>query len=184
MKNEINEDVLNNFTEENGFDVTVMIGQEFCYYVDCAVIDFALYTGDFADQCYQEYIHSLCPELQIDTGLISFFHELGHHVIGDKYSTKEYCLFAQQKDSITGRFIEAGEEISDLNRRTLYMEYFDIQEEREATMWAIEYVLANLPEKEREDLVKAIEDILEASNATQEPAHTPEPTPTPDSEGT
>ena len=66
----------------------------------------------------------------------------------------------------------------------ILLEYSKTVDESTNVVEELEYVLANLPEKEREDLVKAIEDILEASNATQEPAPTPEPTPTPDSEGT
>ena len=70
----------------------------------------------------------------------------------------------------------------------ILLEYSKTVDESTNVVEELEYVLANLPEKERADLVKAIEDLIVASSTTTEPtpdpAPTPDPTPDSGSEGT
>jgi hypothetical protein len=137
------EHILNAFLQDNGFDVKAFIDDDFCYYPTSSRIGFSLFTREDADSYYQDYVRSLAPELTIDTSLISFFHELGHYETFDDYSDDEIHEFQLLKDNIASCFRELAFGNHRFDRRSLFFEYFSIEEERAATQWGIDYILNN-----------------------------------------
>ena len=121
MKNLI--EALNNIANE--FECEVVIGNEFAYYYEESkiVVNLADTDEEFLALARENGLNE-----EVSNFVISFFHELGHNETID--------------------FVEEYEEDKD----TLTMEeYFYLEEEYEATMWAIDFCNNNM------DIVKEIE---------------------------
>lgn len=120
------ETFLNNIANE--FECTVVIGNEFAYYYaqSLIVVNPSDNSVDFLN-----FSRKLGLNTEVSSFTISFFHELGHNETID--FVKEYK--------------------GDKNKLNL-IDYFNLEEELEATLWAIDYCNNHM------DVVKQIENIL------------------------
>ena len=121
------ERTLNNIAHE--FECDATIGNEFAYYYEenLVVVD----PFDTDDRLLK-FAKENGLETEMSAFTISFFHELGHNETID--FVEEY---EGDKDSLT------------------WEEYFNLEEEFEATMWAIDFCNNN------KEIVEKIEKVLE-----------------------
>ncbi len=121
MKNLI--ETLNNIANE--FECEVVIGNEFAYYYEesLIVVDPTDTDEEFLTLARENGLNE-----EVSSFVISFFHELGHN------ETLDFC-----------------EEYEGDKNALLMAEYFYLEEEYEATMWAIDFCNNNM------DVVKEIE---------------------------
>lgn len=121
MKNLIK--VLNNIANE--YECEVVIGNEFAYYYDENKI---VVNPTDTDETFLALARENGLNEEVSNFVISFFHELGHN------ETVDFCEeYEGNKDALTME------------------EYFYIEEEYEATMWAIDFCNNNM------NVVKEIE---------------------------
>lgn len=121
MKNLIK--ILNNIANE--FECEVVIGDEFAYYYEENKI---VVNPTDTDEEFVALARENGLNEEVSNFVISFFHELGHN------ETIDFCEeYDGDKDALT---IE---------------EYFYLDEEYEATMWAIDFCNSNM------DIVREIE---------------------------
>lgn len=121
MKNLVK--VLNNIANE--YECEVVIGNEFAYYYDENKI---VVNPTDTDETFLTLARESGLNEEVSSFVISFFHELGHN------ETVDFCEeYEGNKDALTME------------------EYFYIEEEYEATMWAIEFCNSNI------NVVKEIE---------------------------
>lgn len=121
MKNLIK--LLNNIANE--FECEVVIGDEFAYYYEENKI---VVNPTDTDEEFVALARENGLNEEVSNFVISFFHELGHN------ETIDFCEeYDGDKDALT---IE---------------EYFYLDEEYEATMWAIDFCNSNI------DIVREIE---------------------------
>lgn len=125
MKNLI--EALNRIANE--YECEVVIGNEFAYYYDESKI--VVNPAD-TDEEFLALARENGLNKEVSNFVISFFHELGHNETLD--------------------FVEEYE--GDKNALTM-KEYFYLEEEYEATMWAIDFCNNNM------DIVKEIENLLD-----------------------
>lgn len=115
--------VLNNIANE--YECEVVIGNEFAYYYDENTI--VVNPAD-TDETFLTLAKENGLNEEVSSFVISFFHELGHN------ETVDFCEeYEGNKDALTME------------------EYFYVEEEYEATMWAIDFCNNNM------DIVKKIE---------------------------
>ena len=115
--------VLNNIANE--YECEVVIGNEFAYYYDENTI---VVNPVDTDKTFLALAKENGLNEEVSSFVISFFHELGHN------ETVDFCEeYEGNKDALTME------------------EYFYVEEEYEATMWAIDFCNNNM------DIVKKIE---------------------------
>ena len=130
--------ILNEFLEE--FEATADIGTDFCYWNTDSLINYALVISEEHNDYFMENFNRIAPDIKCDVFLASFLHELGHH--------ETICLI-EDADELYCRDIkyEISQELekkhSEAEIKALYQRYFDLPDEYEATMWAIEYIRKN-----------------------------------------
>lgn len=122
MKNLIK--LLNNIANE--FECEVVIGDEFAYYYEESKI---VVNPTDTDEEFLTLARENGLNEEVSNFVISFFHELGHNETMD-FIEEEY---EGDKDALTME------------------EYFYLEEEYEATMWAIDFCNSNM------DIVREIE---------------------------
>lgn len=134
--------ILKNFLAENGFgNFAIEIASDFAYYhsydttEEMHKICFSVIVpsdNGFLENLYRRYK----PEFVCDVALISFFHELGHHVTYDFFTEEQHEFFRTEKE-----YIEESLENNDCDYiRDLY---FGVADEDMATRWAIDYITKN-----------------------------------------
>lgn len=132
-------EVLNDFLAE--FELTATPSADFYYAWGDNQVGYALAVSEFADQCFQDYVRELCPQIHCDTFLLSFLHEVGHHHTIDDFSDEEYKVQQMRKRYINFRL--NSNPITEERRIELYNEYFELEIEKVATLWAIDFILSN-----------------------------------------
>lgn len=121
-------DVLEKIKNEFDFDCDV----DYSYYEDSyydTVEEIAVLGAMCdvqADEIYMGLVKSLGLKADIDVELMSFMHEIGHHMTIDSLSDYDIAV---------SMWIEEG-----AAEQKDYMAYFLCPEEREATMWAVDFV--------------------------------------------
>lgn len=139
--------VLDNYLEENDFEVTTEIGLDFAYYYADSKIVYSLVTTEKTDRLFMNFAKE--NGLKTDCGifLLSFFHELGHNETIDYIDTKTEKACAKIKKSLRA------------NNEEDCKKYFNVEDEKIATMWAIDYINNNTEkiEKLAKNLQKAID---------------------------
>ena len=130
--------VLNDFLKE--FEVTAYFGTDFAYWYEKNEIEYSLIVPEEASMYFMENFNKLAPHLECDPFLASFLHELGHactlHLIDDS----EECFCRDCKDRISKQLTDF---ITEEEDRALHQQYFNLPDEYEATMWAINYMTNN-----------------------------------------
>lgn len=131
--------VLNDFAKD--FGVTVRFGADFAYWYEKDEIEYTLIVPEDASIYFMDNFNKLAPDLKCDQFLASFLHEVGHietmHLVDD---TEE--LYCQEcKERISRQFTDS---ITEEENEALHLEYFNLPDEYEATMWAINYMRENV----------------------------------------
>lgn len=132
-------EVLNDFLAE--FELTATPSADFYYSYGDSQIGYALAVTEFADTCYQNYVRELCPQLKCDTFLLSFLHELGHHHTIDDFDDNAYAVQEVKKIWINRKL--ASPTLTEERKIELYNEYFELDIEKVATVWAINFIASN-----------------------------------------
>lgn len=126
--------ILNNFLEE--FEATAHIGKDFCYWYKESCINYSLVVAEESSDYFMKNFNKLAPDLHCDPFLASFMHELGHHetigIIEEDCYTMKIELEHELKT------------VKDVLKSKVYQKYFDLPDEYEATMWAINYMRNNV----------------------------------------
>jgi hypothetical protein len=130
--------VLNDFAKN--FGVTVRFGADFAYWYEKDEIEYSLIMPEDASIYFMDNFNRLAPDLKCDQFLASFLHEIGHVETFHLLSDIEECFCRDSKDRISRQFTDF---ITEEEDRALHQEYFDLPDEYEATMWAINYMREN-----------------------------------------
>lgn len=133
--NEINE-ILNDFLKE--FELTADIGEDFGYYYNEDRIEYALIVPSGIADYFMVNFNRLAPDIHCDPFLASFLHEVGHAQTGHllEVEEEEYCW--KIKEKMNQEFVCT--KMTEERNRELHMEYFNLPDEYEATMWAIDFM--------------------------------------------
>ena len=129
--------IINKFLEE--FDAWCGVGPEFAYWTCDSKIDYSFATPNIGTQYFMENLANIAPDIKCDPFLISLLHELGHHETGHMFEEVEDLLFRKRKESMAVKLTTASEE----EARDLHFKYFNMPDEYEATMWAVNYMRNN-----------------------------------------
>ena len=132
-------EVLNEFLAE--FDLTAEFDTDFYYAWEDHKVGYSLMVTDFASRTFQAFVQSLCPQIKCDTFLLSFMHEIGHHHTIDDFSDMEYSRELASKQRINN--LLAADDLTILGKEMLFNEYFNLDIEKVATEWAIDYMINN-----------------------------------------
>lgn len=130
--------VLNDFAKD--FGVTVRFGADFAYWYEKDEIEYSLIVPEDAGHYFMDNFNRLAPYLKCDQFLASFLHEIGHVETLHLLSDVEECFCRDCKDRISRQFTDF---ITEEEDRALHQQYFDLPDEYEATMWAINYMREN-----------------------------------------
>lgn len=130
------DDILSNYLKsELHIKVKCFMGTDFAFYYDNR-IEYGIVVSERMDNLFLEYAKE--NGLKVDCGifLLSFFHEVGHYMTLGQFTLDEIDEFSDYKDSLT----DSDEDCK---------EYFNIEDERQATLWAIQYINNNADKIEK-----------------------------------
>jgi hypothetical protein len=99
-------------------------------------VHFSILVSERADRLYKEYVMSHFNFTPPSIFMMSLLHEVGH-----AYTLHTFSEEDMQKFHIQKRTIEANLETNDTDEN--YCAYFDIEMERAATAWAVNYYQSN-----------------------------------------
>ena len=121
---------------ELNIKVKCFMGTDFAFYYNLNRIGYTIVVSERMDNLFLEYAKK--NGLKVDCGifLLSFFHEVGHYMTLGQFTFDEIDEFNDYKDSLT----DSDEDCK---------EYFNIEDERKATLWAIQYINNNADKIER-----------------------------------
>ena len=139
------ERVLNRFLKKQGFDCVAREDDYFFYGYARSVICFTTKSDERMDRLFREFAVRLGLEIECGDFLLAFFHELGHHETMDLIEEEDYFFSQDVKGTLTA---------SDNDCEI----YFNLPDEIEATLWAIDYINANeeIIKKLKKSIDKAI----------------------------
>ena len=137
----INE-VLNEFLAEFDPELKADMGTEFCYWITDNKIEYSLMMPAVAEDHFMRNFNLLAPDIDCDSFLASFLHELGHHQTLEMIEDDQFieCINAKREIAIKGE----AEGLSEETIWELHKQYFDLPDEYEATMWAINFIRDNI----------------------------------------
>lgn len=145
--------VLNTFLEDHEFDCTADMSTDFSYYWREEIITYSIIVSERMDDLFLTFAKE--NGLAVDCGIfiLSFFHELGHHLTIDDLTDEEEEECQAVKDTLT-------DSDADCNK------YFCLLDEWLATSWAIDYINNNVDEVRElaESLQEAIEQFIKDNN--------------------
>ena len=130
--------VLNEFLAE--FDITAELGTDFAYWYASGKITYSLVLPEGQDY-FMNNFNRLAPDIKCDPFLASFLHEVGHNETLDWIEEAEEAYCDIMKKGLEKKLDKC---IGDPKKKEeLHQIYFDLPDEYEATMWAIEYMREN-----------------------------------------
>ena len=152
-------EVLQNFIN-NEFGVSLLLSNgrpyaepdsDFFYYYESHRIGYSLLVSDRTQRLFPKYCeHNLGLQHKTPIFILAFLHELGHHYTTDLFDDSEIDEFEEIKEDL-------GDTDSD------FLAYFDIEDEYEASKWAVDYIDTH-PDKIKQldlDLKKALDKFYE-----------------------
>lgn len=115
---------------ELNIKVKCFMGTDFAFYYNLNRIEYSIVVSERMDNLFLKYAKN--HGLKVDCGifLLSFFHEVGHYMTLGQFTLDEIDEFNDYKDSLTD---------SDEDCKL----YFNVEDERKATLWAIQYINNN-----------------------------------------
>lgn len=134
----INE-VLNTYFSAHDFNVSAEMGTDFCYWYEEEIVDYTLVVSERMDNLFLDFARR--NGLKVDCGIfiLSLFHEVGHSLTLEFFKDRD-----RNKDNLPPE------------------KYFNLPEEKAATLWAIDYINNHVEELKKlsEDLKPAIEEVI------------------------
>ena len=124
--------ILNDFIKP--FHTACYYGADFGYSPILKEISYSLVMADKGTKAFMEHFNTLAPDITCDAFLVSFLHELGHHMTLSAFSEEEMDEYYDDVEYIRAH-LEDGE-FSD-------EEYFNLPIEAAATNWAIDFIRNN-----------------------------------------
>lgn len=139
----INE-ILNSYFSAHNFNVRAEMGTDFCYWYNARIVDYTLVVSEKMDNLFLDF--ALKNGLKVDCGIfiLSLFHEIGHSFTYNDFIND----IDENKDNLDPE------------------EYFNLPEEKIATLWAIGYInnhaeeLKQLSEDLQPVILETIKDYL------------------------
>ena len=132
--------ILDDFLDE--FGATSRLGVEFGYLERKNLIEYAVAIEPVSDGAFMANFHRLAPEINCDTFLISFLHELGHHMTMPDLTEEDYWYCVDTVDVLEEEITTPG--LPKERIMEIHQQYYDLPIERMATDWAIEYIFDNV----------------------------------------
>lgn len=128
---EINTDcidrILNAFLKDNNIKCSIAFDTDFYYYCDSNHIGYALVVTERSARLYPQFCKDNGLNYEVPIFILCFLHEIGHHYTFSLFDYNEHCDFEDEKEPL-------GDSDED------FVKYFAIQDEYEATMWAIDFI--------------------------------------------
>ena len=121
---------INNFLEP--FDCEAMMGTDFEYLLDSNIIVYSLITPKSSDDSFSAFAKKEFPNIEADTFLWSFLHELGHRETEDEFEDEEWQEYMKTINSWHGTDDE----------------YYHLPIEYAATAWAADFMQTHTEEVE------------------------------------
>jgi hypothetical protein len=151
--------VLNDFLQKE-FELSVVFGTEFAYNTCTHEVMYTLFGDENSNNLFMKNFNRLAPDIDCDVFLASLMHEVGHHytIYLLEVEEEDYCSKCKHRIEIESEHLNADSDAERLEE--LHMEYFNLPDEYEATMWAIAYIRNNI-EKVREFWSKVQDAIME-----------------------
>lgn len=118
--------ILNEFLEP--FELTVFAGTDFAYYHSSSTIEYAFVVSERMDNLFMKNAKRLGLKHNVDTFLLSLLHEVGHNETIDDLDDAIYNYCLDIKEMLDA---DCDEDVY------TYLNLFD---EKEATLWAIDYI--------------------------------------------
>lgn len=119
--------ILRAFFKDNNINCTVGLDTDFLYYYDSEHIGYALVVAERTAKLYPDFCEANGLQYEVPIFILCLLHEVGHHYTTNMFGDDELCDLADEKDLL-------GDNDED------FLEYFVIEDEFEATMWAIEFI--------------------------------------------
>ena len=132
--------IINDFLAE--FDAIAEMGCDNAYYLSESKIVYSVCMPSNGKDYFMQNFHKLAPDLECDAFLATILHELGHHEtlhMFDEYD-EAYC---HDYKEMLGERLEH-QNLTPEIEEDIYQQYFDLPDEYEATMWAINYIRNNV----------------------------------------
>lgn len=110
------------------------------YDIECDIYDDIVYIGEIreketVDPLFMKFVHELNPDCNCSCFLLSILHEVGHIMTFDEDNMDEKEFLHQM--------IRMGMTCGDISLEEGNEAYFRIPLEKEATQWAIDFVMLN-----------------------------------------
>ena len=145
--------VLNKYLKDNDFDCKVAMATDFAYYWEEELITYSLVVSERMNKMFLDFAKR--KGLKVDCGIfiLSFFHELGHHLTIDDLTEEEEEECEAVKDTLTDNDADCEK-------------YFSLLDEWLATSWAIDYINNNVDEIRElaEKVQRAIDTFIKNNN--------------------
>ena len=135
---DIIDNILNEFLKPYG--VSAEFGANFAYWYEQDKIEYSVLMPEQASDWFMENFNRLAPDIKCDPFLASFLHEIGHVETMHLIDNIEECYCRDNKERISNSLTDF---LTEEEEKQLYQEYFDLPDEYEATMWAINYIRNN-----------------------------------------
>lgn len=153
LNSKVIDNVLNRFLQDNDFDCTTTMSTDFFYYWEEELITYSIVVSERMDRMFLDFAKR--KGLKVDCGifLLSFFHELGHHLTIDNLTDEEDEECEAIKETLTDNDADCEK-------------YFSVLDEWLATSWAIDYINNNTEQIRQlaEDVQTAIQSFIEENN--------------------
>lgn len=130
--------VINDFLAQ--FELTATPSENFNYNFEDNTVGYSLVVPTEGYEYLTEFLHSIAPDIVCDIFLLSLLHEIGHSETWGAISEDEEIECRGIKRRINFAMSCAEGDII----KNLYFEYFNLIDEYDATMWAVNYMRNNV----------------------------------------
>lgn len=142
------ENIVDRFVKSIDEDLMAFMGTDFSYFYATDKIEFTIIVAEKMNDWFLEFVNNTFGVDFNDCFIISLLHEVGHHFTLDEIEDNDFNYCMDVKATLTS---ETKEEC---------FTYFNLEDEWQATAWAVNYYLTN---KEKCDKF-----IIEFAEAAQE----------------
>lgn len=140
---EINEDILVSLVDEflEPFEIDSDFASDFSYDAETQTVYFSIIINERSDRLFSYYILKTFNFKVPNIFIMSLLHEVGHYFTWENFSRKKIKNAHKIKKIIQSELKELTPNHPDYD--TVYSKYFDLQIEKVATAWAVDYYKNN-----------------------------------------
>lgn len=136
------DEIINDFVGQFGLDAE--LDNDFSSYIEDDLIGYPLVMIDAADKYFIPFTRNLAPDVDIDIYIVSLMHEVGHIFTREQFDDEAWQADCDAKNRIdAGMALLKNDEES---VEALYNEYFNLPDEKAATLWGLNYIRNNFEE--------------------------------------